>query len=73
MSGSCLRRAECNPTQALGPRSVSNHCGRPLDGAQSAISKLPAVAEAVGDQVEVLFDSSIRSGQDILRAIALGA
>ncbi len=52
---------------------VSNHGGRQLDGAPSAISMLPAIAEAVGDQVEVLFDSGIRSGQDIVRAIALGA
>jgi L-lactate dehydrogenase (cytochrome) len=52
---------------------VSNHGGRQLDGAPSAISMLPPIAEAVGDQVEVMFDSGIRSGQDIVRAIALGA
>lgn len=52
---------------------VSNHGGRQLDGAPSAISMLSPIAEAVGDQVEVLFDSGIRSGQDIVRAIALGA
>lgn len=52
---------------------VSNHGGRQLDGAPSAISALPAVADAVGSQLEVLFDSGIRSGQDVLRALALGA
>lgn len=52
---------------------VSNHGGRQLDGAPSAISMLPPIAQAVGEQVEVLFDSGIRSGQDIVRAIALGA
>jgi L-lactate dehydrogenase (cytochrome) len=52
---------------------VSNHGGRQLDGAPSAISMLPPIAQAVGNQVEVLFDSGIRSGQDIVRAIALGA
>jgi L-lactate dehydrogenase (cytochrome) len=52
---------------------VSNHGGRQLDGAPSAISMLPPIAQAVGDQVEVMFDSGIRSGQDIVRAIALGA
>lgn len=52
---------------------VSNHGGRQLDGAPSAISMLPPIAQAVGDQVEVLFDSGIRSGQDIVRALALGA
>jgi L-lactate dehydrogenase (cytochrome) len=52
---------------------VSNHGGRQLDGAPSAISALPAVADAVGSEIEVLFDSGIRSGQDVLRALALGA
>ncbi|MEZ5900378.1 MAG: alpha-hydroxy acid oxidase [Hyphomicrobiaceae bacterium] len=52
---------------------VSNHGGRQLDGAPSSISSLPRVVEAVGDKVEVLFDGGIRSGQDILRALALGA
>jgi L-lactate dehydrogenase (cytochrome) len=52
---------------------VSNHGGRQLDGAPSSISVLPAVAEAVGSSVEVLFDGGIRSGQDIMRALALGA
>ena len=52
---------------------VSNHGGRQLDGAPSTISSLPAVVDAVGDQIEVIFDGGIRSGQDILRALALGA
>ncbi|MGO4386303.1 L-lactate dehydrogenase [Microvirga sp. 2YAF29] len=52
---------------------VSNHGGRQLDGAPSAISMLPPIAQAVGEQVEVMFDSGIRSGQDVVRAIALGA
>jgi L-lactate dehydrogenase (cytochrome) len=52
---------------------VSNHGGRQLDGAPSSISALPAIADAVGSSVEVLFDGGIRSGQDIMRAVALGA
>jgi L-lactate dehydrogenase (cytochrome) len=52
---------------------VSNHGGRQLDGAPSSIAALPAIAEAVGSSIEVLFDGGIRSGQDVLRAIALGA
>jgi L-lactate dehydrogenase (cytochrome) len=52
---------------------VSNHGGRQLDGAPSSISALPAIADAVGGDVEVMFDSGIRSGQDIARALALGA
>ncbi len=52
---------------------VSNHCGRHLDVAPSSISVLPAIAEAVGADIEVMFDGGIRSGQDIARALALGA
>jgi L-lactate dehydrogenase (cytochrome) len=52
---------------------VSNHGGRQLDGAPSSIAALPAIADAVGDEVEVLFDGGIRSGADVLRALALGA
>jgi len=52
---------------------VSNHGGRQLDGAPSSISVLPKVVDAVGSQTEVIFDSGIRSGQDVLRALALGA
>jgi L-lactate dehydrogenase (cytochrome) len=52
---------------------VSNHGGRQLDGAPSSISALPAIADAVGSSIDILFDGGIRSGQDIMRAIALGA
>jgi L-lactate dehydrogenase (cytochrome) len=52
---------------------VSNHGGRQLDGAASTISALPGVVEAVGGRCEVLFDGGVRSGQDILKALALGA
>lgn len=52
---------------------VSNHGGRQLDGAQSSISALPAIIDAVGDKVEVHFDGGIRSGQDVLKAICMGA
>ncbi len=52
---------------------VSNHGGRQLDGAPSSISALPKVVEAVGDVIEVMFDSGIRSGQDVVRALAYGA
>ena len=52
---------------------VSNHGGRQLDGAPSAIAALPAIAEAVGRDIEVWMDSGIRSGQDVLKAMALGA
>ena len=52
---------------------VSNHGGRQLDGAQSSIEALPAIAAAVGQQIEVHMDGGIRSGQDVLKAWALGA
>ncbi|MBN9042648.1 MAG: alpha-hydroxy-acid oxidizing enzyme [Rhizobiales bacterium 62-47] len=52
---------------------VSNHGGRQLDGAPSSIEVLPEVVAAVGDQIEVMFDGGIRSGQDVVRAVALGA
>src|SRR6516164_4947671 len=52
---------------------VSNHGGRQLDGAPSSISALPKVVEAVGDVIEVMFDGGIRSGQDVVRALACGA
>ncbi|MFD1344484.1 alpha-hydroxy acid oxidase [Litorisediminicola beolgyonensis] len=52
---------------------VSNHGGRQLDGAISSIRALERVVDAVGDKIEVHFDSGIRSGQDVLKAIALGA
>jgi L-lactate dehydrogenase (cytochrome) len=52
---------------------VSNHGGRQLDGATSSISALPRIVAAVGSDIEVMFDGGIRSGQDVLRALALGA
>ena len=52
---------------------VSNHGGRQLDGALSSIRALPEILEAVGDQIEVHLDSGIRSGQDVLKAVAMGA
>ncbi|MEO0809336.1 MAG: alpha-hydroxy acid oxidase [Pseudomonadota bacterium] len=52
---------------------VSNHGGRQLDGALSSIRSLDAIVEAVGDKIEVHLDSGIRSGQDVLKALAMGA
>jgi L-lactate dehydrogenase (cytochrome) len=52
---------------------VSNHGGRQLDGAPSSIQALPAIVDAVGEHTEVWFDSGVRSGQDVLKAVALGA
>jgi L-lactate dehydrogenase (cytochrome) len=52
---------------------VSNHGGRQLDGAASSISMLPRIADRVGSDIEVMFDGGVRSGQDVLRALALGA
>ena len=52
---------------------VSNHGGRQLDGAPSSIAALPAIVDAIGDKCEVWMDGGIRTGQDVLRAVALGA
>ena len=53
--------------------SVSNHGGNSLDGTPASIRALPAIAHAVGDQVEVLLDGGIRRGGDVVKALALGA
>lgn len=52
---------------------VSNHGGRQLDGAPSSIEVLPEIADTVGSQVEIMFDGGIRTGMDVMRALALGA
>jgi len=52
---------------------VSNHGGRQLDGAMSSVRALPEIAAAVGDKIDVWFDGGIRSGQSLLKALALGA
>ncbi|MCB0864640.1 MAG: alpha-hydroxy-acid oxidizing protein [Solirubrobacterales bacterium] len=53
--------------------AVSNHGGRQVDGAIAAVDALPAIADAVGDELAILFDSGIRSGADAVKALALGA
>jgi L-lactate dehydrogenase (cytochrome) len=52
---------------------VSNHGGRQLDGVRSSISALPGIVDSVGDELEVYLDSGVRSGLDVLKALALGA
>ena len=64
------RRAADSGADAL---IVSNHGGRQLDGAPSTIEALPAIVDAVGKDIEVWLDGGIRSGQDVLKALALGA
>jgi len=64
------RRAAKSGAAAL---VVSNHGGRQLDGAPSSISMLPKIADAIGSELEIMFDGGIRSGQDVFRALALGA
>jgi len=70
MDAEDAQRAADTGTDAL---VVSNHGGRQLDGAPSSISALPAIADAVGAGIEVWMDGGVRSGQDVLRAVALGA
>jgi L-lactate dehydrogenase (cytochrome) len=53
--------------------SVSNHGGNNLDGTPASIRALPVIAEAVGDQVEIVLDGGIRRGSDVVKALALGA
>jgi L-lactate dehydrogenase (cytochrome) len=64
------RRAATTGADAL---IVSNHGGRQLDGALSSIEALPGIASAVGDKIDVFMDGGIRSGQDVMKALALGA
>lgn len=52
---------------------VSNHSGRQYDGAVGSLSMLPSIVDAVGDKLTVLFDSGVRTGADIMKALALGA
>jgi L-lactate dehydrogenase (cytochrome) len=68
-----LEDAKIAATLGISSIVVSNHGGRQLDGAPSSIAALPAIADAVGNDVEVLFDGGIRTGADVLRALALGA
>jgi L-lactate dehydrogenase (cytochrome) len=68
-----LEDAKIASTLGISSIVVSNHGGRQLDGAPSSIAALPAIADAVGNDVEVLFDGGIRTGADVLRALALGA
>ena len=70
-----VTQSEGDPALQVGADAiiVSNHGGRQLDGAISAIRALPAIMDAVGDKIEVHLDSGIRSGQDVLKALAMGA
>jgi L-lactate dehydrogenase (cytochrome) len=70
MDADDARRAVASGADAL---IVSNHGGRQLDGAPSTIRALPAIVDAVGRDIEVWMDGGIRSGQDVIRALALGA
>ncbi len=63
------RAVDCGATAI----SVSNHGGNNLDGIPASLRALPAVVEAVGDQVEVLMDGGIRRGSDVVKALAMGA
>ncbi len=65
--------AECAAKTGADAIIVSNHGGRQLDGAMSSVAALPSIVDAVGSKVEVLMDGGIRSGQDVIKALALGA
>ena len=67
------RRAALRGASASTRLVVSNHGGRQLDGAAASIDALPAIADAVGDRAELLLDSGVRRGTDIVKALALGA
>ena len=69
----CRRRAGWPCEHGVDAMVVSNHGGRQLDGARSTISALPEVVDAVAGRCEVLFDGGVRTGQDVLKALALGA
>src|SRR5262252_3771791 len=66
---------DANEAAKSGARAlvVSNHGGRQLDGAPSSIEALPEIVDSIGDKMEIMFDGGIRSGQDVMRALALGA
>ena len=68
-----LTDVEALATERLDPHFVSNHGGRQLDGVMPTIEALPAIAEAVGDRLEIFLDSGIRRGSDVATALALGA
>jgi isopentenyl diphosphate isomerase/L-lactate dehydrogenase-like FMN-dependent dehydrogenase len=66
-------QARCAVEHGADGMIVSNHGGRQLDGAPAAIAALPAVVDAVGDRAEIVLDSGIRRGTDVLKALAIGA
>lgn len=70
-----LDKADARAAADMGAAAlvVSNHGGRQLDSAPSAVSALPAIVDAVGDRLEVLMDGGVYSGQDVVKALALGA
>ena len=74
-AGALLDVEDANTAASAGVDAivVSNHGGRQLDGSHSSIRVLPEIASAVGGRIEVLFDGGIRSGQDVLKALARGA
>ncbi len=67
------RTPACSVSAGADAIVVSNHGGRQLDGAPSSISVLPEIVAAIDGRCEVMFDGGIRSGQDIAKALALGA